>query len=66
MWENNGRQGRPLIHALATARPTPELLESWSQAGVTDAIWGLPDKPAADVVAFLARLAERLGLAVPA
>jgi probable F420-dependent oxidoreductase len=61
-WAEAGREGRPQIHALATTRPTPDLLSAWEDAGVTDAIWGLPDQPAADVVAFIGRLAERLGV----
>jgi hypothetical protein len=62
IWAEAGREGRPQIHALASARPTPELLASWEQTGVTDAIWWLPDKSAPEVVAHLGRLAERLGL----
>jgi probable F420-dependent oxidoreductase len=66
-WTAAGRTGRPAVHALATSKPTPALLSSWEAAGVTDAIWGLPDKPGPEVVGFLGRLAERLGLnpAVP-
>jgi probable F420-dependent oxidoreductase len=62
VWLRAGRTGQPQIHVLATSKPTPELLAGWESAGVTDAIWGLPDKPATDVVHFLARQAERLGL----
>jgi probable F420-dependent oxidoreductase len=62
IWTDAGRAGRPRIHALATSRPTPELLAAWEDAGVTDAIWGLPDKPVPEVIGFLARHAERLGL----
>jgi len=65
-WAEAGREGRPQIHALATSKPTPELLSSWEEAGVTDAIWGLPDKPADEVISFLGRQAERLGLKVTA
>jgi probable F420-dependent oxidoreductase len=61
-WVDAGREGQPEIHALATSKPTPELLAGWTDAGVTDAIWGLPDRPAEDVVAFLARHAGRLGI----
>jgi probable F420-dependent oxidoreductase len=61
-WTAAGREGQPLIHVLAVSKPTPELLASWTDAGVTDAIWGLPDKPADEVVAFLGRHAGRLGL----
>jgi probable F420-dependent oxidoreductase len=65
-WADAGRDGAPQIHALATSKPTPELLAAWTGAGVTDAIWGLPDKPADEVVAFLGRHAGRLREAVAA
>lgn len=61
-WADAGRDGAPEIHVLATSKPTPELLESWDEAGVTDAIWGLPDRSADEVEAFLERHAARLGL----
>jgi len=62
VWAESGRAGQPRIHVLATSRPTPELLGSWEQTGVTDAIWGLPDRDPEDVVAFIARLAPKLGI----
>jgi probable F420-dependent oxidoreductase len=61
-WSEAGRPGQPEIHVLATSRPTPELLDGWEDCGVTDVIWGLPDRSAEDVVAFLGRHAARLGL----
>ncbi|MFI5952651.1 LLM class F420-dependent oxidoreductase [Cryptosporangium sp. NPDC051539] len=61
-WAAAGRGGRPQIHVLATTKPSPELLESWESAGVTDAIWGLPDRTPDEVVASLHRQAARLGL----
>jgi probable F420-dependent oxidoreductase len=61
-WADAGREGQPQIHALATSKPTPELVAAWEGIGVTDAIWGLPDAAADDVVAFLGRLAGRLQL----
>ena len=61
-WAEAGRSGEPEIHVLAVTRPTPELLQQWQDAGVTDAIWGLPDKPADEVEAFLGRHAGRLGI----
>ncbi|MEO3781924.1 LLM class F420-dependent oxidoreductase [Actinocorallia sp. B10E7] len=61
-WAEAGRPGRPEISVLAAARPSPEDLAAWEEAGVTEVIWGLPDKPADDVAAFLARHARRLGL----
>jgi probable F420-dependent oxidoreductase len=61
-WEQAGRSGRPEIAALAAVRPSPEVIDEWERAGVTEIIWGLPDKPEDEVVAFLGRHAERLGL----
>jgi probable F420-dependent oxidoreductase len=61
-WAEAGRPGRPEIAALATVRPSPEVLAAWEDAGVTEVIWGLPDKPEDEVVAFLGRLADRLCL----
>jgi probable F420-dependent oxidoreductase len=61
-WAEEGRSGEPQIHVLAVSKPTPELLQQWEDAGVTDAIWGLPDRPADEVEAFIGRHAARLGL----
>lgn len=61
-WAEAGRDGEPQVHVLATTKPTPQLLDSWEGLGVTDAIWGLPDRSADEVVAFLGRHASRLGL----
>jgi probable F420-dependent oxidoreductase len=61
-WEAAGRAGAPDIAVLATMRPTPDVVADWEQAGVTEVIWGLPDKPEGDVVGFLGRHARRLGL----
>lgn len=62
-WAAAGRPGSPQIHVLAMSRPTPELLAGWQEAGVTDVVWGLPDRSSAEVEAFIGRLAGRLGLA---
>lgn len=59
-WADAGRSGSPQIAVLATVRPSPEVLGLWEQAGVTEAIWGLPDKAGDEVVAFIGRHAERL------
>ncbi|GAB2661629.1 LLM class F420-dependent oxidoreductase [Saccharopolyspora gloriosae] len=65
-WTGAGRTGAPEIHVLATRKPTPDLLAEWAGCGVTEAIWGLPDKSADEVRAFLPRHAERLGIGPPA
>jgi probable F420-dependent oxidoreductase len=61
-WAAAGRSGGPAVHILAMTKPTPELLASWEKAGVTDAVWGLPDRSPAEVEAFVTRLAGRLDL----
>ena len=60
-WTDAGRDGEPEIRVLAMSKPTPEMLAGWEEFGVTEAIWGLPDKPADEVEAFLGRHAGRLG-----
>lgn len=61
-WAAAGRTGEPEIHVLIATRPTPEQLSEWADAGATDLIWGVPDKSADEVVAYLDRLAGRIGL----
>ncbi len=61
-WAEAGRSGEPLVHVLAVQKPTPELLAGWEEAGVDEAIWGLPDRDADEVESFLGRHAGRLGL----
>jgi probable F420-dependent oxidoreductase len=61
-WTAAGREGSPQIHALAVSKPTPELLAAWEAAGVTDAIWGVPDRSPEEVAASMERQSKRLGL----
>lgn len=61
-WAAAGRSGEPAVHMLANAKPTTELLMSWAEVGVTEAVWGLPDRPPDEVVAFVGKLAGRLDL----
>lgn len=59
-WSEAGRSGRPDIRVLIAARPSPEDLASWAAAGAAELIWGVPDKPEDEVLAYLDRLAGRL------
>jgi len=61
-WTAAGRSGDPEINLLAMTKPTPDVLAEWEEAGVTEAIWGLPDEEPEDVEAFVERHAARLGL----
>jgi probable F420-dependent oxidoreductase len=62
-WAEAGRSGSPDIHVLIAAKPSPEDLTAWADAGATELIWGVPDKPTDEVIAYVDRLAGRLGLA---
>ncbi len=63
-WADAGRSGSPQIHVLIASRPSPEDLASWAEAGATDLVWGVPDKPPAEVLTYLDKLATRLALPV--
>ncbi|MTE12216.1 LLM class F420-dependent oxidoreductase [Nocardia aurantiaca] len=58
-WQEAGREGTPRVVALAY-KPDPEKLSAWAEAGVTDVLYGLPDKPEPEVLAYLDRLAGKL------
>jgi probable F420-dependent oxidoreductase len=60
-WRDAGRPGAPQVAALA-GRPDPDTLARWGQSGVTEALFGMPDRSEDEVVGYLCRLAERLGL----
>ena len=61
-WQEAGRAGLPELAVLVVARPTPDDLAGWEAAGVTELIWGVPDKSAEEVEAFIGRHGARLGL----
>jgi alkanesulfonate monooxygenase SsuD/methylene tetrahydromethanopterin reductase-like flavin-dependent oxidoreductase (luciferase family) len=61
IWQDAGRDGHPEVTALA-GRPDLEELTRWGEAGVTEVLFGLPDRSAGDVAAYIDKLAARLGL----
>ncbi|MEV6912978.1 LLM class F420-dependent oxidoreductase [Amycolatopsis sp. NPDC051071] len=61
LWREEGRAGEPEISALGV-RPDPESLAKLEAAGVTETIFGLPDRSPEEVEAWLRRLAAKLGL----
>lgn len=63
IWAEVGRPGAPRVVAL-DIKPDAGRLADWAAAGVTDVLYGLPDKPEDQVRAYLERLAAKL--AVPA
>jgi probable F420-dependent oxidoreductase len=60
-WRNAGRAGSPQVAALS-GKPDPDTLARWSECGVTEVLFGTPDRSADEVVGYLRRLAGRLGL----
>jgi probable F420-dependent oxidoreductase len=61
-WQAAGRSGAPQIAVLVAMKPEPDDLAAWEGAGATDVIWGLPDRSAEEIEAFIARHGARLGL----
>jgi probable F420-dependent oxidoreductase len=60
-WRSAGRSGVPEVAVLA-GRPDPDALKRWQELGVSDVLFGMPDKTPDEVVAYLGRLAAKLGL----
>ena len=65
IWRHAGRDGLPSVTALA-GRPDLDELAGWGAAGVTEVLFGLPDRSADDVAAYIGKLADRLGIGGPA
>ncbi|MET8654485.1 LLM class F420-dependent oxidoreductase [Nocardia aurea] len=59
IWREAGRTGRPRVVAL-DLKPDKARLSEWAAAGVTDVLYGLPDKSDSDVRAYLDRLSGKL------
>ncbi len=64
-WQAAGRPGVPEVAALA-GRPDQGVLDRWRAAGVTEVVFGLPDRAEDEVVGYLGRLAGKLGIAAEA
>ncbi len=60
MWADAGRDGEPSVVALG-GKPDPGRLQHLASIGVTECAFGLPDKTEDEVVAYLGRLAVKLG-----
>jgi len=59
-WATAGRSGRPQVHVLVAAKPSPEQLAAWHEHSVDELIWGVPDRSEAEVMSYLDKLAGRL------
>lgn len=61
-WAEAGRDGLPDIRVLIAFKPDPNDLMTWAEQGVSELIWGVPDKAEDEVLASLDRMAGRLGI----
>jgi probable F420-dependent oxidoreductase len=59
LWTGAGRGGAPRVIAL-DGRPDAQRLAAWSAGGVTDVVYGLPDRGAAEIGGYLDRLRAKL------
>lgn len=59
IWNDAGREGAPRVVAL-DFKPDADRLAEWAAGGVTDVLYGLPDKAEPEVRAYLERLAGKL------
>jgi len=59
LWTEAGRDGSPQIAVLA-GKYQPEKVAEWRELGVTEVIFGLPDRSEAEVISYLGKLADKL------
>jgi probable F420-dependent oxidoreductase len=60
-WREAGREGDPRTLVLA-GKPDTEALARWESLGVTEVLFGLPDRSQDEVRAYIHRLSGKLGL----
>ncbi|MFI6026838.1 LLM class F420-dependent oxidoreductase [Amycolatopsis magusensis] len=61
IWQEAGRSGAPEVAALS-GKPDADRIAHLASIGVTELIFGLPDREPDEVVAWLGRLAGKLGI----
>ncbi|KAF0842424.1 TIGR03619 family F420-dependent LLM class oxidoreductase [Nocardia caishijiensis] len=61
VWKEAEREGDPRVIALA-GKHDAEQLARWADLGVTEVVFGLPDRDAAEVTGYIAHLGGKLGL----
>lgn len=59
IWADAGRAGSPRVVAL-DGKPDPARLDEWADGGVTDVVYGLPDRTESDILTYLDRLVAKL------
>ena len=59
LWGEAGRAGEPEV-VVISGKPDAEALAEWADLGVTEVVFGLPDRSEEEVVAYLSRLTSKL------
>jgi probable F420-dependent oxidoreductase len=59
IWSANRREGAPRVIAL-DVRPEAQRLAAWAAGGVTDVVYGVPDRDATEIDGYLDRLRAKL------
>jgi alkanesulfonate monooxygenase SsuD/methylene tetrahydromethanopterin reductase-like flavin-dependent oxidoreductase (luciferase family) len=59
IWQDGGRDGAPRVVAL-DGRPDGVRLAQWAAGGVTDVVYGLPDRSEDEIGGYLDRLVGKL------
>jgi alkanesulfonate monooxygenase SsuD/methylene tetrahydromethanopterin reductase-like flavin-dependent oxidoreductase (luciferase family) len=63
IWASAGREGAPQVVAL-DFKPVPDKLARWAELGVTEVLFGLPDRSEEEIAAYVERLAGKLAAMV--
>jgi alkanesulfonate monooxygenase SsuD/methylene tetrahydromethanopterin reductase-like flavin-dependent oxidoreductase (luciferase family) len=58
-WQAAGRAGTPRVIAL-DGKPDAQRLAEWHAGGITDALYGMPDRDASEIPGYLDRLRGKL------
>jgi probable F420-dependent oxidoreductase len=64
IWSEAGREGAPRVVAL-DGKPDAARLAQWADGGVTDVIYGLPDRREDEIAGYLDRLVGKLEIMAP-
>ncbi|WP_123027957.1 LLM class F420-dependent oxidoreductase [Mycolicibacterium stellerae] len=59
-WDSAGRTGRPRVVVLDMQKPEPSRLSLLADLGVSEVVYGIPDRPTEEAQAHLARLADKV------
>ena len=65
LWTEAGREGEPYIVVL-DGKPDPEKIEMYRELGVHELVYGTPDRSEDEVLAYIDRLAGKLGIGADA